>query len=147
MITFKPGTEQEEWEWLAKRAECVRCDDTIGIIAYRDGKIVGAVALDSWSHNSCHIHIAVDDMLIFKHGFPEEVFNYVFNECDKGVIVGITPAHNKVSLKFNEHIGFVETYRLKDGFEVGIDFVVTEYRKEDCKYIRNYDGKISSQAA
>ncbi len=147
MIVFLPMSRHEEFEWLAKRAVCVWCADTKGVVAYEDGEIVGAVALDTWSHNSCHIHIAVDKMLIFKHGFPEEVFNYVFNEADKGVIVGITPACNARALKFIKHIGFVETYRLKDGYEVGIDFVVTEYRKENCKYIRNYDGQIRAAAA
>lgn len=147
MIDFLPMSRQEEWDWIAARAECVWCADTKGIVAYKDGKIVGAVAMDTWSHNSCRIHIAVEDMLIFKHGWPEAVFDYIFNACDKGVIMGITPACNERALKFILHIGFVEVFRLRDGFEEGIDFVCTEYRKENCKYIRKDDGQIRSRAA
>ena len=147
VISILPMSRQEEWDFLKQRAECVLCSDTKGIVAYKDGEIVGAVAMDTWSHNSCHIHIAVEDMLIFKHQFPEEVFHYIFNECDKGVIVGITPANNARALRFIKHIGFVEVFRLKDGFEVGVDFVCTEYRKENCRYIRNEDGQISARSA
>ena len=147
MINFLPMSRKEEWEYIAQRAECVWCADTKGVVAYKDGVIVGAVAMDTWSHNSCRIHIAVEDMLIFKHGWPEEVFNYIFNECDMGVIMGITPACNARAIRFIKHIGFVEVFRLKDGFEEGIDFVCTEYRKENCKYIRKEDGQICSRAA
>ena len=147
MITIHPMTTKEEWDWIADRAECVYCADSKGIVAYRDNKLVGAVAFDHWSLNSCHIHIAVEDMLIFKHDFREAVFDYIFNQCDRGLIVGITPACNERALRFIKHIGFVEVFRLKDGYEEGIDFVVTEYRKENCKYIRKEDGQISSRTA
>jgi len=147
VITFHAMESEEEWDWISARAECVYCADSKGIVAYSDGKLVGAVAFDHWANNSVHIHIAVDNMLIFKHGFREAVFGYIFNECDKGVIIGITPACNERSIRFIKHIGFVEVFRLKDGFEEGIDFVVTEYRKENCKYIRNEDGQESSRCA
>ena len=117
------------------------------MVAYRDGKIVCAVAFDHWSHNSVHIHTAFEDLLCFKHGWPEAVFGYIFNDCDKGVIMGVTPANNLKAVRFNKHIGFVELFRVKDGFEVGIDFVVTEYRKENCKYIRNDYGQESARCA
>jgi hypothetical protein len=138
---------QREWDWIAARAECVQSADSKGMVAYRDGEIACAVAFDHWSHNSVHIHTAFVDLLPFKHGWPEAVFDYVFNQCDKGVIMGVTPASNVKAVRFNKHIGFVELFRVKDGFEVGIDFVVTEYRKENCKYLRNQDGQIRSRAA
>jgi hypothetical protein len=147
MITIHPMTSKEEWDWIAARAECVQSADSKGIVAYRNKKLVGAVTFDHWSHNSVHIHIAVDDMIIFKHDFREAVFDYAFNQCDKGVILGITPACNERAIRFIKHIGFVEIFRFKDGFEQGIDFVITEYRKENCKYIRNEDGQIRSQSA
>jgi hypothetical protein len=140
-------SRNEEWEWIHARAECVRCADTKGIVAYKNGDIVGMVAFDTWAHNSVHIHIAFEDLFIFKHGWGEVVFNYAFNTCDKGVIIGVTPACNKKALRFNKHIGFEEIFRVKDGFEVGIDFVITEYRKENCKYIRKEDGQIYSRCA
>lgn len=143
MITFHPMEYKEEWDWLAARAECVYCADSKGIVAYDGDKLVGAVAFDHWSHNSCHIHIAVENSIIFKHGFKEEVFDYIFNQCDKGIIIGITPASNVKCRRFNRHIGFKEIFQLKDGFEEGIDFTVSEYRREWWMK----DGQISSQSA
>lgn len=147
MITFHPMQFKEEWDWLVKRAEVCRTETTKGICAYDGDDLVGMVAIDNWTHNSCRMHIAVDNMLIFKHGFPETVFDYVFNECDKGLIIGITPGHLDNVLRFNRHVGFIEKYRIKDGFEEGIDSVVQEKRKEDCKYLRNIDGQRRTRRA
>lgn len=83
-----------------------------------------------------------------KHGYPEEVFNYVFNTCDKGVIIGVTPSNNERALRFNKRVGLTEIYRIKDGYAVGIDYVVQELRKENCKYLRDTDGQeIHTEAA
>lgn len=136
MISILPMSRQEEWNWMKERAQVTWTESTKGMVCYKDGEIVGMVIMDGWTSNSCRMHIAVDDMLIFKHGWPEEVFNYVFNECDKGLIIGITPAHMGKVLRFNRHVGFVETYRVKDGHEEGIDLVVQEKRKENCRYLR-----------
>jgi hypothetical protein len=134
---FKPLNTKNEWLWASSRAQCNFCEDTKGIVAYKDDQIVGAVILDSWSHNSVSIHLTIEDPLILKNGFPEEVFNYVFNTCDRGIILGATPADNLKALKFNKHIGFKEVYRVKDGYKVGVDFVIFELRKEDCRYIEH----------
>lgn len=147
MTTFRPLKFQEEWEWLVERAQVTRTEHTKGLVAYNGDKLVGAVAVDSWTPNSCRMHIAVDNMLIFKHGFPEEVYGWIFNECDKGVIVGATPAHLDKVLRFNRHVGFKEVYRIPDGYEIGIDMVIQECRKEDCKYLRNKDGQRHSSRA
>jgi len=135
-----------EFDWIQKRAECARCEDTKGIVIHRNSQVVGAVVLDSWSYNSVTIHVAIDDLLCMKHGFPEEVFNYIFNTCDKGVVIGITPANNEKALRFNKRIGLVELYRIRDGYDVGIDYVVQELRKENCRYIE-HGQKDNSKAA
>ena len=138
--TIWPMDTQKEWDWIAKRAQCNNCEDTKGLVIYKDDQIVGAVALDSWSYNSVTIHITIEDSYAMKHGFPEEVFGYIFNTCDKGVVIGITPANNGRALRFNKRVGLVEIYRIKDGYKVGIDYVVQELRKENCKYLRKENG-------
>ena len=143
---FKPLNLRPEWKWVAERAKCSLCEDTKGIVAYLGDKIVAIVALDSWSYNSVTIHIAVEDPYVFRHGFAEECFNYIFNTCGKGVLIGVTPANNEVALKFNRHVGLVEIYRISDGYDLGIDYVVQELRKEDCRYIE-HGQEIHSNAA
>lgn len=144
--TFKPLSTREEWAWLSAKAQCCYCEDTKGIVAYREGEVVAAVALDSWSHNSVSIHIAITAPLVLKNGFAEEVFNYIFNTTGRRVVIGITPADNLAALKFNRHIGLVEVYRIKDGYAQGVDYVVQEIRKENCRYIE-HGKEINSCAA
>mgnify|MGYP005662725173 CR=1 FL=1 len=147
MFSIVPLTKKSEWEWVSEKAGCSKCDDTKGVVAYRGRKIAAVVALDSWSYNSVTIHIAVDDILAFKHGFPEEVFNYVFKEANKGVVIGITPADNVKALKFNAHIGLEELYRIRDGYAIGVDYVVQQLRKENCRYIDHDETSAKSVAA
>ena len=121
---------------MPQNARPNRCEDTKGIIAWGDEGIPLAICvLDSWSYNSCQIHIWIESAFVLKHGFAEEVFNYVFNTCQRNMIIGVTPSDNPKALKFIKHIGFEELYRIKDGYKVGVDYVVTEIRKENCRYI------------
>jgi len=147
-VIIKQMSTKEEWLWVSSRADRNGCTDTKGIIAWKDDKIVGGVVLDSWSFNAVNIHIALEDSHVMRHGFPEEVFNYIFNTCEKGVVIGVTPADNERALKFNKRVGLEELYRVKDGYKVGVDYVVQELRKENCKYLRDNDGQeINSRAA
>ena len=112
------------------------CSDTKGIIALDDDGMPQAICvLDSWSFNSCQIHIWIENAFVLKHGFAEAVFNYVFNDCGRNIIIGVTPSDNEKALRFIKHIGFEEVSRIKDGYMVGVDYVVTEIRKENCRYI------------
>jgi len=133
---FFPSNEKE-LRWLKERAECTLTDDINGISCYRDDKLIGVVGLESWSYNSVTIHLAIEDPMSLRHGYPEEVFKYIFVDCDKGVVIGITPSNNPKALRFNKHIGLTEIYRIADGYDVGIDYVVQEFRKENCRYIEH----------
>jgi len=146
-MIIKAMDQVEEWLWIKNLAECVWCEDTKGLVAWKNGKIVGAVALDSWSYNAVNIHIALEDSHIMRHGFPEAVFGYIFDTCDKGVVIGVTAASNERALRFNKRVGLEELYRVKDGYNIGVDYVIQELRKEDCKYLRICNGQESAAAA
>ena len=115
------------------------CEDTKGITALDGDNVPQAVCVfDSWSHNSCIIHIWINNPFVLKHGFAEEVFNFVFSEeSGRTKIIGITPSDNLKALRFIKHIGFKEIFRISDGCEVGVDFVVTEMNKDKCRYYNN----------
>ena len=115
------------------------CEDTRGITALDDSDKVQAVCiLDSWSYNSCNIHIWINSPFVLKHGFAEEIFNFVFSEeSGRTKIIGVTPADNLKAVKFIKHIGFNEVYRVLDGYKVGVDYVVTEMNKDKCRYYQN----------
>jgi len=114
-------------------------------VAYRGLDVVAAIALDSWSHNGVFIHIAVEDPLVFRNGFAEECFNYIFVKCNRKILLGATPANNEKALRFNRHIGLKEIYRIRDGYEDGVDYVIQELRREDCRYLNGQE--INTEAA
>ena len=122
--------------YMPQNARPIIMDDTKGITAWGDDGIPQAVCvLDSWSYNSCQIHIWIENAFVLKHGFAEEVFKYVFDTCNRNLIIGVTPADNPKAIKFIKHIGFEEIFRIRDGYREGVDYVVTEIRKENCRYI------------
>ena len=125
------------WDSIPDSARPRRCEDTKGIAAINDGKIVAISVFDSWTVNSCMIHIWIDNPLVLKHGFAEEIFEYLFSDVSgREVVIGCTPANNEKALKFIKHIGFKEIGRIPDGYERGVDFVLTTMRKETCRWLK-----------
>ena len=127
---------QRDWNWIAARANPVLCVDTAGLVAERAGDLVAAVVFDSFSENSCLSHIVIEDPMVLRHHFLHFVFQYAFTVRDVGVITGLTPADNKEALRFNKKIGMREVYRIKDGYKQGIDFVLQEMRREECRWLK-----------
>lgn len=141
-VSFRP-LDAYYWPWVHAMTGAVASQQLRGIVAVRGEEPIAAAVFDGWSFNACQAHIVVDDPMVLRHGFLEEIFHYVFNTCDKGVLIGVTPGDNDKALKFNKHVGLRELYRVEDGYKVGIDYVVQELRKENCKWLR----KPQSQAA
>lgn len=129
--------QAKHWTWIKERAKPRICEDTKGIVAENDdGEILAAAVFDNWSYNSCQIHIAIDNPMVIRHGFLDEVQRYVFETAGRDQLIGITPADNVKALKFNKHAGMKEIFRLKDGYDRGIDFVVTRKTVEDWRDFR-----------
>ena len=124
------------------------CEDTRGITAVdSNGQAAAICVMDSWSYNSCILHIWIKNPMVLRRGFAEEVFKFVFSEeSGRTKVLGITPADNQQALKFNKHIGFREIFRIPDGFKQGIDFVVQELNKSECRYIEHGQERRTSSA-
>lgn len=127
--------ERHHWKWIKDRASPVLCQDTTGLIALRGDKIVGAVAFDSWSYNSCLVHIAIEDVSVTRR-LIRAACHFFFVYSGRGVLTGLTPADNKRALRLNEGVGMREVYRIKDGYKEGIDYVLQEMRREHCRWIK-----------
>lgn len=137
MFTFEA---LQEWHWpqIPDEGKPALSSGTKGIVALDDASVlVAACTFDSWAFNSCQIHIYIANPFVLKYEFAKEVFEYAFNTCGKGVVIGVTPADNAKALKFIKNIGLVELFRIPDGYKVGVDFVVTQLRKEDCRWIQH----------
>ena len=129
--------ETKHWPRIPEKARPRACEDTKGIIAINHrNEPVAAALFDTWSFNSCQIHIWIGNPYVLRHGFAEEAFNFVFSEeSGREVIVGVTPADNAKALKFIRNIGFEDQGVIPDGFKVGVDLIITTMRKETCRWI------------
>ena len=132
-IELKP-LEAKHWAWVKRHAAPVLCEDTKGIVAVRNGVLVAAVVFDSWSHNSCLSHIVIRDPKVTRR-LIREGFKYVFVTCNRNVMLGLTPGDNEQALKFNKAIGFRVVHRIKDGHRPGVDYVLQEIRKAECRWL------------
>lgn len=62
-------------------------------------------------------------------------FSYPFEQIGVGIILAIIPASNDKSIRLAQRFGFRETHRVKDGYAVGVDIILHEMRREECRYI------------
>jgi len=147
VITLRALHIPTDWRWVKAHVDCVLCEDSKGIVAERDGETVGVVILDSWAPNSCQVHLGATTPLVWKHGLHKEVFRYVFEVCGREMILGLTPANNRTALRFNKHMGFRQTYVIKDGFAPGIDYIVHEMRRDECRWIENGPERTDQRTA
>ena len=67
-----------------------------------------------------------------------EAFKYVFEQLDKRMILATIASTNAKSIKLCGHLGFSELFRIPDGYAVGVDQVVLQILREDCKYIDKF---------
>jgi hypothetical protein len=120
--------------WLEERAGCVLTRNARVMKVVDDtGRTRGAVAYDDIIANgSCEVHMAVDTPWAWRRLIPA-CFIYPFITLGLRVVVGVTPGGNARALAVNKHLGFRETYRVRDGWAEGVDMVVQELRPEDVK--------------
>lgn len=136
------GAQLEDFDWIRERAQCGLTPNAKAIKAVTDdGRIVGMVAYDNWTHNSVECHMAADSPIAWRK-LLWPAFSYPFEQEGMGIILGIMPASNERSQGLVRRFGFNEAYRVKDGWAVGDDLVVFEMRKENCRWLTSRLGAI-----
>lgn len=123
--------------WIAENLDPIFCDDTRGILALdKDkGTILAAGLMDQWTKTSCQMHVVIRNPFVIRHGFIHEVFTYVFSYCGRKKAFALIPGNNKESVNFAKRIGFSEIGRLPEAYDEGVDYVVCQLDRENCKYI------------
>lgn len=95
------------------------------------------VVYDSWTPNAAQVHIySSGPAHLLNRDFLQEVFTYGFVQCSKGKLFTITPSNAQDSLAVSKALGFREVFRQIDGWDVGIDMVVKEMIRSECRYLR-----------
>lgn len=145
-MIFVP-TEKHHLRYMPDDAIPRECIDTRGITAIDPKRGPQAICLlDSWTENSCQIHIWIGNPVVIKYGFLHEIFGFVFSdESGRKVVIGSTPSNNAKALKFIKHVGMEEIARVPDVYSDGVDAVLTMMRKEHCRWITH--GQQEKQSA
>ena len=136
--TFHSVLEKPEyWKWIAQRAQVAHSSRSRGIVAVNEeGDVDAGVAFDNWTHTSCAVHIAIENPFVIRAGFFDEVARYLFDVCERKILLGLTPGDNEQALRFNRRAGWVEVCRVPEGFNHGVDYVVQTMTPEQCRWYR-----------
>lgn len=94
------------------------------------------VAFDGWKPNSACAHVSIEAPGACRH-LLTEAFRYAFAAV--GVLVAMIRANNLRSIRLARHLGFRDTHRVRDGWQVGEDLLVLEMRREGCRWLRAGD--------
>lgn len=78
--------------------------------------------------------MAVDAPVVWR-SLLRPAFSYPFLEAGRSLLLGIIPADNTKSCGMARRLGFREAYRVIDGWSVGIDLVVHEMRRHECRWL------------
>ncbi len=123
------------YSWLAEHAGCGITQDFRAVEVVKAGRILGMVGYCEWAPNSARLHGAVESPWVIKY-LLRPGFSYPFQEVGVGLLIGITPANALNAVKFNRHLGFREAHRIKEGWGVGVDLIVFEMRREECRWLK-----------
>lgn len=124
-----------DYEWIAKRAElCIGPQFRAIKAVDASGRIHGMVGYDGWTGNAVSMHVAVEHPMALR-SLIGPGFRIPFLEFGKGVALAMVLSTNARSLAMVPVLGFRETHRIRDGWAVGVDLVMFEMRREECRFV------------
>ncbi len=131
---------KRDWGWVSSKLQCHLVEDSGGFLAVdRHGDYCAAIVFDSFTATSACCHILIENPLVIRRGFLQMAAKAIFVHGGRHVIIGLTPANNDKALEFNRRIGWKEVYRVRDGYAFGIDCVIHEMRREECRWLSKED--------
>lgn len=98
------------------------------------GTVHGMFGYDGWTINAVVMHVALDNPATLRH-LIYPAFAYPFVQLNLGIALCAIRGDNSRSLKLTERVGFKRVYTIKDCFGLGIDQMIYEMRREDCRWI------------
>jgi hypothetical protein len=127
----------KDWAWINEYLPILWVEDTIGLIAVdiESFKPLAACVMDNWTETSVQCHLLILDKRAIRGKFLDTCFDFVFNDMQRDIMYGLVPGDNSKALRLNEHMGFTEKCRFEGAFKPGVDYVIMELKKENCKYL------------
>lgn len=135
MITFKPLTTSQEWDWFKERTHVIACEDTQGIVAHRGADILAVAVFDSFTVDGCSVHFAIENPMVIRRGFLSEIAYHAYVVLDRSRLFGLVPDNNERAIKLDRHIGFKEIARVPRAISKDVGYIVMELEKKDCRFL------------
>ncbi len=130
-----------DWAWCNQQVGMTHCEDTTGMVALtKTGEHVAACIMDNWTANSVQCHAMLTNPLVLRHKFLECMFEFMFNHMGVARVYGLVPESYAKAVKLNLHLGFTIKARLEEAFEVGVDYLLMEMKRENCRFIAQSGG-------
>ena len=98
------------------------------------GRIRGMVGLDGWTPASVQMCIALETPIAAR-ALLRPSFDWVFNQEGKDVAFALVSSANQEALDFDRSLGFRTVGRLLGAHSKGIDLVILEMRRADCRWL------------
>lgn len=137
MITVREA-HPSHYPWIARRTRLNVGAGFFALEAVRGDTVVGMVGFDGWTATSVAMHVAVDEPHVLRR-LIRPSFGVAFYEYGKEVAIAQVLGTNERSLRLVKGLGFREVYRGKDWVDHGVDLVLHEMRRGECRWIRRGD--------
>jgi hypothetical protein len=107
-----------------------------GVVAYdpTTAETLAILVAQEWTFTSCYVHQVILKTFVIRHGWFEEVANWMFTEANRLQVYALVPSNNDKALSLNGKLGFKEKAVLEQAYDRDIDFVLMELKAEDCPY-------------
>jgi len=127
-MMYRASTSADK-AWFCRATSYRPSPEFGGITAYTDEGLQGMVGLDFWTPSSVHVHISILNPHCLR-GLWRELLKYL-RMHNRFVLIGMTPSHLLRAVRLVKGLGFTEVARIRDGWDVGSDMVITEYRIDE----------------
>lgn len=145
-IQFRQFDGPQDWGWVQSHIPLLRVQDTCGIMAIdtETNTTIGAAIFDNFLYNSMQMSFISTTPMLHRHGFLLEAANFAFDAMGKQYVYAFVAEDNYKAIRLNEHLGFKEKMRIREGYGKGCDFLVIELKREDCEiYMQQFDQEVA----
>src|SRR5262245_17947780 len=130
----------QEWstmvEFLREHAGVHPSADLRVIGWVSEGKLVIVVGLNGFLGKLAQIHIAFAPGWHFSpRDMLEEVFRHAFISEKREMLLGVVNSNNAKAMRWDQHLGFRELYRLPGMHDGDGDVVLLAMKKDECRYL------------
>jgi hypothetical protein len=133
---FIYGEDDAIAAWAADRIEnCTFRDDARAIGHEKDGNLVAAVVYDTFSTNSCFVHLASGARKWMSPEFAQVAMAYPFIQCGFPRISCIVSEANFLSIRFTRLFGWTQEGVLRKAGPTGEDLILFGMLREECRWL------------